>query len=71
MRAKEGGNVLILTRRTGESIMLGDNVSLTVLAIKGGQVRLGFKAPSDLAIHREEIYERIQAERSDIDNGRE
>ena len=56
--------MLILTRRLGESVNIGDDVTVTVLGVKGGQVRLGFTAPPDVAVHRQEIYERIQAEKS-------
>lgn len=55
--------MLILSRRIGESIMIGDDVTVTVLAIKGNQLRLGFTAPTNVTVHREEVYERIQAER--------
>lgn len=54
--------MLILTRRMGETIMVGDDVTVTVLGVKGGQVRIGINAPGDIAVHREEIYERIKAE---------
>lgn len=57
--------MLILSRRPGESVNVGDEVAVTVLGVKGSQVRLGFTAPSNVAIHREEIYERVQAERLD------
>src|SRR6516165_10057068 len=57
--------MLILTRRIGESVNVGDEVTVTALAVKGDQIRLGFTAPANVAIHREEIYERIQAERLD------
>ena len=52
--------MLILTRRVGETLMIGDSVTVTVLGVKGNQVRLGFTAPKDVAVHREEIYQRIQ-----------
>ena len=55
--------MLILTRRVGESLMIGDDVSLTVLGIKGRQIRLGINAPMDVPVHREEVYERIKAEK--------
>jgi len=58
----KGCAMLILTRRPGESVKIGDNVTVTVLGVKGGQVRLGFSAPANVAVHREEVYERIQAE---------
>ena len=54
--------MLILTRRVGETLMIGDDVSVTVLGVKGNQVRLGINAPKDVAVHREEIYERIHHE---------
>ena len=58
--------MLILTRRVGERLMIGDDVSVTVLGVKGNQVRIGVDAPSSVAVHREEIYERIQAERQSV-----
>ena len=52
--------MLILTRRVGETLMVGDEVSVTVLGVKGNQVRIGINAPKDVSVHREEIYLRIQ-----------
>lgn len=60
--------MLILTRRVGETLMVGDDVTVTVLGIKGNQVRLGVNAPKDVAVHREEIYDRIQGEKGDTNN---
>jgi carbon storage regulator len=54
--------MLILTRRVGETVMIGDNVTVTVLGVKGNQVRVGVNAPKEVAVHREEIYERIKRE---------
>lgn len=62
-------SMLILTRRVGESVMIGDDVTITVLGVKGNQVRLGVNAPKDVAVHREEIYERIQREKNDDSRG--
>jgi len=56
--------MLILTRRVGETIVIGDDVIVTVLGIKGNQVRIGVNAPKDVSVHREEIYQRIQQEKN-------
>tara|TARA_Y100001935_G_scaffold249938_1_gene249283 strand:+ start:1024 stop:1203 length:180 start_codon:yes stop_codon:yes gene_type:complete len=56
--------MLILTRRVGESLMIGDDVTVTVLGVKGNQVRIGVNAPKDVSVHREEIYERIKNEQA-------
>jgi carbon storage regulator len=55
--------MLILTRRVGERLMIGDDISVTVLGVKGNQVRIGVHAPGNVSVHREEIYERIRTER--------
>ena len=55
--------MLILTRRVGETLMIGDEVTVTVLGVKGNQVRIGVNAPKDVSVHREEIYRRIEEEK--------
>ena len=56
--------MLILTRRVGESLRIGDDVSITVLGIKGSQVRIGVSAPKTISVHREEVYDRIHGKKS-------
>ena len=63
--------MLILTRRVGETLMVGDQVTVTVLGVKGNQVRIGVNAPLDVAVHREEIYQRIQDEKTGADESSE
>ncbi|HBO5793331.1 TPA: carbon storage regulator CsrA [Pseudomonas aeruginosa] len=60
--------MLILTRRVGETLMVGDDVTVTVLGVKGNQVRIGVNTPKEVAVHREEIYQRIQKEKDQEPN---
>lgn len=62
--AENKNGMLILSRRVGESLMIGEDVVVNVLGVKGNQVRIGVDAPRDVAVHREEIYERIQREKA-------
>jgi carbon storage regulator len=61
--------MLILTRRVGETVMIGKEIEVTVLSVKGNQVRLGIKAPREIGVHREEIYKRIEAEKQALAQG--
>ncbi len=63
--------MLILTRRVGETLMIGDEVTVTVLGVKGNQVRIGVNAPKNVSVHREEIYERIRRENEGGEDGYE
>ena len=60
--------MLILTRKVNESLKVGDDVTVTVLGIKGGQIRIGISAPRDVAVHRQEVFERIQQEQGEAEN---
>ena len=62
--------MLILTRRVGETVMIGNEVTVTVLGVKGNQVRIGVNAPKDVSVHREEIYERIKREEDQGDGSK-
>jgi carbon storage regulator CsrA len=57
-------SMLILTRRIGETLMIGDEIAVTVVGVSGSQVRVGIEAPKDVEVHREEVYERVKAERA-------
>ena len=60
--------MLILTRKVGETLKIGDDISVTVLGVKGNQVRIGVDAPRDVGVHRKEIYDRIQEDSTDVDS---
>ncbi len=59
--------MLILTRRVGEALMIGDNISISVLGVKGNQVRIGIDAPKEVAVHREEIFKKIKSEHLEVE----
>ena len=59
--------MLILTRRVGEALMIGDNISISVLGVKGNQVRIGIDAPKEVAVHREEIFKKIHGEQVEVE----
>ena len=61
--------MLILTRKVGESVLIGDDISITVLSVRGNQVKLGVQAPKEVSVHREEIYQRIQQSKDEHIDG--
>jgi carbon storage regulator len=63
----EANLMLILTRKVNETLMVGDDVSVTVLGIKGGQIRIGINAPREIPVHRQEVYEKILQERKEVE----
>lgn len=60
--------MLILTRKSGESLLIGDDVEITILSVRGGQVKIGVKAPKEVAVHREEVYQRIKSTNTEHSN---
>ncbi|MBF0751510.1 MULTISPECIES: carbon storage regulator CsrA [Pasteurellaceae] len=60
--------MLILTRKVGESVLIGDDISITVLSVRGNQVKLGVQAPKEVSVHREEIYQRIKQTQDESSN---
>lgn len=68
MSKSQKNGMLILSRRIGESLMIGDDVVINVLGVNGNQIRIGVEAPRNVEVHREEIYERIQAEKAAHNN---
>ncbi len=60
--------MLILTRKIGESLIISDNITITILGVKGTQVRIGVNAPKEVSVHREEIYKKLKTEKSEINN---
>ena len=71
MHKREGDGMLILTRRVGEALMIGENTKIVVLGVKGSQIRLGINAPKDIMVHREEIFDKIQEEKKQESSGDE
>lgn len=61
--------MLVLTRETGETIRIGDDIEMTIISLRNGQVRIGFNAPKEIKINREEIYQRIQKEKANLESG--
>ena len=61
--------MLILTRKVGESVLIGNDISITVLSVRGNQVKLGVQAPKEVSVHREEIYQRIKQTQDEPNNG--
>jgi carbon storage regulator len=70
LQPRKGIDMLILTRRVGEKLIIGEDVTVTVLGVKGAQVRIGIDAPREVKVHREEIYQRIMKEREGLTSAR-